>query len=157
MVIAELRELVFHPIPPTTLVDLADPRPQNPEHFGYSMRAMISHRDGVGADSFDATVCSPTWLAERLRPGDEIGPTYVVAEEPFSPSISAPALWIVRRWDRAEIEHAVRALCDRCSPGPDWDTVADRIGRWLPWEYDYRYDEAVNRRHGLSGPAHWDA
>ena len=47
-------------------------------------------------------------------------------------------------------------LCVRAAT-LDEAAVADRIGRWLPWEYDYRYDEAVNRKHGIPGPAHWNA
>jgi hypothetical protein len=73
MVIAELREMLFFPIPPTTLADLNDPRPPDPEHFAYSMQVMISHRDAVGADAFSGTVCSPSWLAARLQPDDALG------------------------------------------------------------------------------------
>jgi hypothetical protein len=155
MVIAEVHEILFYPIPPTTLVDLTDPRPPDSEHFGYSMRAMISHRDSIGADAFSATVCSPSWLAARLQSDDEVGSAYFDLTS-LSPSIIAPALWIIRQWDRAEIERGVRSICDEASPGPDWVTVADRIGRSLPWEYAYRYDEDVNRSHGILRPPRGD-
>ena len=56
------------------------------------------------------------------------------------------------RWDSEAFLYAVRAVCTSASPGPDWGTVADRIGRWIPWEYDYRYDEHVNARFGERFP-----
>ena len=40
------------------------------------------------------------------------------------------------------------------SPGPDWQTVAARIGRHLPWEYDYKHDDELNERAGLPRLAH---
>ncbi|GAB3039063.1 hypothetical protein GCM10011376_40190 [Nocardioides flavus (ex Wang et al. 2016)] len=40
------------------------------------------------------------------------------------------------------------------SPRPDWQTVAARIGRHLPWEYDYEHDDQVNERADLARLAH---
>jgi len=164
VIVADLKRILFTPIlgtdrpgfrDPPTLGDLEDPRPRDPEHFAYSMEAYIGDRDGDAADLFDGMVCSQSWLAARLLRDDEIG-TQHLAHFP-SPAIITNTPWIMRRWDRAEIERTVRLICDKYSPGPDWRTVADRIGRWLPWEYDYRYDEDVNRRHGIPTPPGWDA
>ena len=41
----------------------------------------------------------------------------------------------------------------------DWGTLANRIGRYIPWEFDYQYDDfidgTVDARPGLSASAVW--
>ena len=53
--------------------------------------------------------------------------------------------WFMRRWDRVAFVEALDRVCDALSPGPDWGSVASRIGRLIPWEFDYKYDESVNQ------------
>jgi len=55
-------------------------------------------------------------------------------------------------WVRSDFEQALRAICEQAGPGPDFGTVASRIGRHLPWEFDGRYDERVND-HFVDGRA----
>jgi hypothetical protein len=43
-------------------------------------------------------------------------------------------------------------VCAAASGGPDWGTVASRIGRAIPWEYDYKYDAHVDERYGEPFP-----
>jgi hypothetical protein len=48
--------------------DLADAKTYTPEeedNFGFLLRAEIGAPDAEGAESFDITVCTPKWLAER--------------------------------------------------------------------------------------------
>ena len=153
MVTASLKELLFFPTDGARVDSLTDPRPADPEHFGFHMQALIGSDDSPLADSFDATICSPSWLTLMLQ-DDSWGSAWW-GQPPES--VRVPRLWIVRRWDLGEIDAAVRELCDECSPGPDWGTVADRIARTLPWEYDYRYDEHVNRRYGDPFPSRENA
>jgi hypothetical protein len=61
-------------------------------------------------------------------------------------------LWFMQRWDRARFEEALRALCEVYSPGPEWGSVASRIGRLLPWEFEYKYDQHVNVHPGPPFP-----
>ncbi|PSL01321.1 hypothetical protein CLV30_11451 [Haloactinopolyspora alba] len=61
-------------------------------------------------------------------------------------------LWLMERWNPDEFVAAVQLVVDKSSPGPDWGVVAARIGRSIPWEFDYKYDDQVNRRHGLPSP-----
>jgi hypothetical protein len=58
----------------------------------------------------------------------------------------------MRQWHRTEFESALRLVCEEFSPGPDWGTVASRIGRVIPWEFDYKYDAHVNKNSGLPSP-----
>jgi hypothetical protein len=56
------------------------------------------------------------------------------------------------RWDASAIEQAIQRICEGASPAPDWGTLASRIGRLIPWEYDYRYDDHVNEHFGSPFP-----
>ncbi len=48
----------------------------------------------------------------------------------------------MKTWSPEAFEAALERLVTAMSPGPDWQTVANRVGRHLPWEYDYKYDRA---------------
>ena len=61
--------------------------------------------------------------------------------------------WFMRRWHPEHFEPAVHAICDGAGPGPDWGTVASRVGRLIPWEFDYQYDARVNMQLGPFPPA----
>ncbi len=58
----------------------------------------------------------------------------------------------MRRWDRAVFMEAVRAVCEGFSLGNDWGILASRIGRVIPWEFDYRYDKFVDQYPGQPLP-----
>ncbi|CAM3491172.1 hypothetical protein NOZE110980_00385 [Nocardioides zeicaulis] len=60
----------------------------------------------------------------------------------------------MKAWSRVAFEAAVERLVTAASPGPNWQTVADRIGRHLPWEYDYKHDDQMNTRAGLPQLTH---
>jgi Immunity protein 8 len=126
--------------------------PPDPEHFGVSLQIFIGRTSGALADSFDITVCSPSWMAARVAAGEwerfRSGGLRVLPE-----SIAVgTGIWLMRRWDRSELEAALRAVCEAFSPGPDWGSVASRIGRLIPWEFDYKYDAHVNEHYGLPFP-----
>ncbi len=42
--------------------------------------------------------------------------------------------WLVERWSPELLPDAMRLLCQVNSPGPDWETVASRIGSTLQWD-----------------------
>jgi hypothetical protein len=54
-------------------------------------------------------------------------------------------MWFMRQWDSSTFLKALDQICEVASPGPDWGSVASRIGRLIPWEFAYKYDEAVNK------------
>ena len=49
----------------------------------------------------------------------------------------------MQRWDAGALEAAIRELCER-TEGPNWGAVASRLNRLLPWEFNYRYEQAVD-------------
>lgn len=66
--------------------------------------------------------------------------------------LAATGVWLMRRWSWDQFEAAIRQICDYASPGPDWGTVANRIGRFLQWEFDDEYDGHVNAYYGTPFP-----
>ena len=53
-------------------------------------------------------------------------------------------LVFMREWDLSKLRQTLQDVCER-THGPDWGAVASRLARLLPWEFDYRYDEAVDQ------------
>lgn len=129
-------------------------RPPNPEHFGARVQVFIGEVSDSLSDSFDIVVCSPSWMAEQVASGQW---ERFSGESPSAMPdevVAGSGIWFMRRWDKTKFEAAVRTVCETCSPGPDWGSVASRIGRVLPWEFSYRYDEHVDQRYGDSFPPH---
>ena len=59
---AVLRHLLLSPDPRTL--------PGDPAEFAFGVQLVIGPADGPGEESFELTVCSPEWLAERCRSGE---------------------------------------------------------------------------------------
>jgi hypothetical protein len=112
--------------------------PADPEHFAIMVVAFIGSADDDKSDSFDVLVCSPSWFIEHFderqrwpdweAPGVHFGTGYV----------------FMKRWDYRALEQSVIALCG-LHEGYDWGTVANRIGRLMPWEFDYQWDRFVEK------------
>jgi len=131
---------------------LAEYRPHDPAHFGVTVQVFIGESTDDLSDSFDVLVCSPSWMAAQVEQGSwdrfrSGGLTTI----PDSIAVGT-GIWFMRQWDAAEFDAALRALCERFSPGPDWGTVAARSGRLIPCEFDYRYDAHVNDHYGSRFP-----
>lgn len=149
-VTAEVKNVLVHGI------GANPPSDEYPEelsaHFGFRAQVFIGEVGDDLADSFDIVVCSPSWFAERVTEGiwDLFqGPAYTAMPDAVAPGAGC---WFMRRWERAPFEQALTVICAEASPGPDWGTVAARIGEQIPWEYAYRHHTSQNRQHGLPGP-----
>jgi hypothetical protein len=127
-------------------------RPPDPENFGCTVQALIGDASDGRSDSFDIVVCSPSWFAEQVAAGSwdrfRNGGLRVIPDS----VVVGSGMWFMRRWDQPEFESAVHAIVESASPGPDWGSVANRIGRLIPWEFDYRYDEHVDEDGGETFP-----
>lgn len=127
MMRAELRQLDCIELD----VLLPDYAPEDPEYFGILVDASVGTKDSEGADLFSFLVRSPRFLADEVaREGHLFARNYLV----------------LPRYDYGLLWRAISDLCDRIE-GPDWETVAKRIGRYGLWEYDDFYDSQ------LTGPA----
>jgi hypothetical protein len=126
--------------------------PHDPRHFGFHAQVFIGTPEDDLADSFDVMVCSPTWFVDHVE-RDGAWDTFE-AGPPELPDAVLPGagIWFMRTWDPAQFEAALKAVCASASGGPDWGSVASRVGRLIPWEYDYRHDAHVDSRHGEAFP-----
>ena len=123
-----------------------EPEPPDGAHdFAGSVQVLIGSTDDESADSFDLVVCSPNRFAEHLarENWDELDAL------PGGNVLPITGVWLMRSWSRHEFEQAVQRVVPAYSPGPDFATVAARIGRVIPWEYDYKHDRRLNRAAGL--------
>ncbi len=140
-VVAEVKQVVYHwwhGVEPDV----------GANHFGVTAQVLIGSADSELADSFDCILCSPSMFAERFvvaNWGSELAEHVL----PGGEVLPVNGVWLMRSWSPASFESAVERLVTASSPGPDWGTVAERIGRHLPWEYDYRHDDELNERGGL--------
>lgn len=140
-VVAEVKQVLYH------WWHGAEPE-AGATHFGVTAQVLIGSADDDLADSFDCILCSPSMFAERFSV-DQWGSGLADDVLPGGEVLPVQGVWLMRAWSPTAFESAVERLVTASSPGPDWGTVASRIGRHLPWEYDYRHDDELNTRVGL--------
>jgi hypothetical protein len=152
---AEVKAILAFGEGATSSASLEEFVPQDPRHFGAQLQVLIGSEGAKYDDSFDVTICTPSWMAECVEAGNW---------EPFRhgflraiPESISPGcgVWFMALWNEQDIRGAVRVICEAFSPGPDWGSVAARIGRVIPWEFDYRYDAHINSHFGeVFPPSH---
>lgn len=102
--------------------DLSSWAPED-EDFGIIVQLLVGPEGRPGEESFDITLCTPGWLAERVRKDGIIDARHHVVVDAYD-------------YDRIE-----RYLRDRVSQleGSSWDELAQRLSRLGHWEFeDYR-------------------
>lgn len=126
MIHPELHELDSDDIPNGEAESFAS---IDPEYFGVMVAASIGVRGQEGGDWFYFLVRSPRFLADEVaREGHVFARNYLV----------------LPRYNLTAIRRAISALCESIE-GPDWETVARRIGRYGLWEFDEFYDSQRKR------------
>lgn len=99
--------------------DLAGWAPAADEWF-VVLRLVAGPDDGPGEESFDVTVCSPAWLASRVRrDGLFDGRHHLVAE----------------KFDWPAVQGYIEQRVARCE-GATWREVAEQLGRLGYWEFE---------------------
>jgi hypothetical protein len=151
LVRAEVKNILIHGVGAASDASIGGFVPVDPEHFGATAQVFIGPvGSGGGGDSFAVVVCTPSWVASTLVQDWEQWDSGLTA---MPDSVhTGSSYWFMRRWDQADFERAVASVCEAASPGPDWGTVASRIGRLIPWEFDYKYDAHVDRAYGEPFP-----
>ena len=92
-------------------------------HFGVHVMIFVGPADDVGEESFYATVCSPSWFAERLE-SDEIRSGYQTI--------------FMKEYDYRKLHSFVERAVHRVE-APTWRQLAEKLD-WLGyWEFsDYQ-------------------
>lgn len=151
-VMAEVKTLVLHGegAPPNGSIE--EFVPKDPDFFGVTVQVFIGDTASDLVDSFDLIVCSPVWMAAQVEAGAwEMFQMGGLHSMPDSIAVGS-GIWLMRRWDRGDLEAALRSVCQTFSPGPDWGSVASRISRLIPWEFADKYDAHVNGRFAQPFP-----
>jgi len=103
--------------------DLEHGLPPDATCFGLLVQAVIGPRGSADSESFDFLVCTPTWLAGTVRPG----------EYRFGHGLS-----LMGRYDYRLLHAAFTKLCNR-TERPDWASIGERLQRYGEGEFaDYR-------------------
>jgi hypothetical protein len=123
---------------------------KDPTHFGFRAEVFIGDMadDEAVADLFDVLVCSPSWFADQVAHGELIGPGSRYEPTPLTVRAGSGTLFM-KHWSQSDFEAALATICKEASPGPDWDTVAARLGRVLSWESEMEFDDSINKAAGL--------
>jgi hypothetical protein len=122
-------------------------QPEDPSYFGVWLLALIGEDEAGPADGFDFLLCTPRWLADTFETdvqafgldGRRLGHNWSSDGQ----ALFGTGIVLVATWSTEAARRAVEEICE-AQQGPDWGSVASRIGRLIPWEYDYRYDHHVN-------------
>lgn len=142
---AELKSLFVYLPPEPVIVDGVetgrrtpepeDHTPLDPGYFGYHAQVFIGSADDSWSNSFDVVVCTPRWLADNFQHG-------VLARSAYESSnlLYGNSLVLMQTWDPVELRRSIESICSD-TVGLEWGPVANSIGRWLPWEYQYKYEE----------------
>jgi Immunity protein 8 len=116
----------------------ADFRPDDPSSFGTRLTVLCRPLGSIDAsDAFELLVCTPTWLATQFRPGPRATPPgYPPYWSVDGEVMFGTGLLFVEQWSAQTVLKAIESLV-ASAKGPDWGAVASRLGRMMPWEYDY--------------------
>ncbi len=99
--------------------DLASWVPES-ECWVVALRIIAGPDNGPGEESFDLTVCSLSWLAERTRrDGIFDGRHHLIVDE----------------YDWPRLRNFIERYVQQCE-GPTWRDVAEKLGRFGYWEFE---------------------
>jgi hypothetical protein len=132
-----LQSVLAYGISDRSLGDIPEFAPEDPSYFAVRLQIFVSDAPDAAPDSFDVTVCSPKWLADNLG--------HFERQSPGAESVViGHGLWLQERWDAEAIAKTIQTLVTSVA-GDDWRDLANWLGRYIPWEYSYKYD----RDHGV--------
>ena len=117
---------------------------EDPTHFGLDAMALVGPAHDGSADAFHFIVCSPSWFAVHFPHGAFPAQT---SDDLVHNVVIGAGIVFMDSWSEERLRQLVQAICDQYT-GPDWGSVASRIGRRLPWEYARDYDEWLDHRGG---------
>jgi hypothetical protein len=136
-------------------VEVSEFDPPDPKNFGENGTAFIGSDEDESLDAFAFLVCTPRWLTERfddpLSPKSEAfwdeapfryerGPLMYWLPTVEPTTMFGTGLFLMRSWSPEVLLRSVEAACRR-ETANTWGTIASRLGRLMPWEYDYRWDQ----------------
>jgi hypothetical protein len=110
----EIRHLLTPDIDPDTYV------PADPDRFSFLVQVLAGPLGEPGEESFQFSVCTPAWLADRVRRDGPLNGRHLVIVDGF-------------HWP------TIRAYFDRLVAGvsgADWSEVATELARYGRYEFE---------------------
>ena len=106
-------------------IEWNDPAPQDDGSPAMaSISVGIGEKNKDGADLLQLTVCDPDWIELQLSQQTEFWPRGTL---------------VVQSLDINLVRHAIAELIKRHQSANTWDEFAERLNRYLLWEFeDYR-------------------
>ena len=102
------------------VADIERYQPEEDDNFGFVLRALVGPMGEPGEESFDVTVCTPKWLAERHGTSEIILGLHKI---------------IVFRYDYSGLRRFIEKYLARCS-GNSWAEVARKVSLLGQWEFE---------------------
>ncbi|MBI1276558.1 MAG: hypothetical protein GC179_00380 [Anaerolineaceae bacterium] len=121
MIYPKLKSILSPDIP-----DLVNYHPEDSKNFGFVLQLLIGPKHAEGMESFQVTVCTPTWMAEHFN-NDEIviGRHYLILFE----------------FDYERLINRINKYLQLCAD-ETWEQVAIKVGRLGLWEFEDYPDSA---------------
>ena len=113
-------EAVLKGLYSSDIADVENYQPEEEDNFGFVLRALVGPMGQPGEDSFDITVCTPKWLAERYGTSEILLGLHKV---------------IVFRYDYARLRTYIEKYLMRCS-GDTWAEIAQKVSLLGQWEFE---------------------
>lgn len=144
MVRPTIKKITVVPPSPITLGIGFEEHLPNPSYFGFPVTLIICGSEDE-EESFRCFACSPSWLMVNFQAinNETNRPFLPWHKEAIHSSLLTQGLVLMKIWSREELWQEIDRLCGRCT-GPTWSIVAERLSRWLDWEYEYSLDEYLD-------------
>jgi hypothetical protein len=102
------------------IADVESYQPEKEDNFGFVLRAVVGPMGEPGEESFDITICTPKWLAERYGTAQIVLGLHKV---------------IVFRYAYSGLRRFIEKYLTRCS-GDTWAEIAQKVSLLGQWEFE---------------------
>jgi hypothetical protein len=113
-------EAVLKGLYSSDIADVESYQPEKEDNFGFVLRAVVGPMGEPGEESFDITICTPKWLAERYGTAEIVLGLHKV---------------IVFRYDYSRLRRFIEKYLMRCS-GNTWAEIAKKVSLLGQWEFE---------------------
>lgn len=101
--------------------DIENFRPELAHNFQVQLYLTIGPSEQPGGNDYTLGVCTPTWLEHAISAGGL--------------PMWGRHLLIVNSFDASYVKQTIERRIAQCS-GLDWPVAAERLGRYLFWEFE---------------------
>lgn len=100
--------------------DLSNYVPKEQDNFGFLLQLLIGPENEAGMESFEVTVCTPTWLSTKYEKTEIISGRHCL---------------IVFEYNYDRMMSVINSYVTQCN-GNSWKDVALKLARFAKWEFE---------------------